>query len=262
VALGTLWAGAPLAFAAGPVPALLACVFLGMMAAHFTDSWVDVVRRGDRTPGDFPLLFRDSTGLLSDREHAALAAAFAAACAAATVPVAWAAGAVPALLLAAALALALAYSPLLDRTMGGLTLGYPAGALAVLTASYLAAGGPLDLRFLWLASAVAAALIGTKVRADVVDAESDLKLGKRSVAAVFGTRAAERAGLALALVGLAAAAATPALFAAPPAFALPPAGAAAAFAATLRAQPLKAALWMSYALVACLALEAAVLALA
>lgn len=261
VLLGALWARAALVPAPPFLPWVLLAVFFGLLAAHLMDSLVDVVKRGDRTPADYPLLFRDSTGVLRDRDYVPLLAAAAVASGLSTIPVAWTAGAVPAFILLCALALALAYAPALDRTMAGVSLGYPAGACAVFLASVIAAGGTPDTKVAWMTVALFAALVGTKVRADVIDLEDDRKAGKRTVAAAFGARAATVGGYALAIGGLLAAAGAPAVFPLPTLFALPPIGAAAAFAFTSRMEPLPASMWMAYALLATLGLEVAILSL-
>lgn len=260
--LGVLWAGRPLWPPAAFLPLVVAAVFFGLMTAHFMDSYVDVVLRGDRTPGDYPLLFRDSTGLLTDKEYRSAVLGFALASATTILLVVRLIGPFPALPLLLALVLAIAYAPRLDRTFAGVTFGYPAGACAVMLGAFLAAGGGIDLRFLWLTGALFTALVGIKVRADVVDIDDDRRIGKHTVAALAGKRAAENGGYALAVVGLLMAAASPFLFAVPFAFALPPLFAAAAFGGTTRFKPLEAGLWMSHAMLAALALEVAVLALA
>jgi 1,4-dihydroxy-2-naphthoate octaprenyltransferase len=258
--LGSLWAGSPLAPLPPALAWVLAAVFFGLMTAHFMDSYVDVVKRGDRTPGQFPLLFRDSTGVLCDREYLVALAIAAVASGACIVPVALTGGWLPALLLGFALALALTYAPLLDRTTQGVSFGYPAGALAVLAASYLAARGSLDERFLWLAFSLFTALVGMKLRADVIDINQDQKVEKRTLAAVAGPVAATRVGYFLAVAGLWMAAYTPFRYAAPALFALPPTGGVFAFLATRRMDPLKGSLWMSLAMLATLSLEVLVLA--
>ena len=179
VLLGTLWAGRSLWPPPPYLPwAMLAALF-GMLTAHFSDSYTDVVKRGDRTPVDFPLLFRDSTGVLRDVEYRALLGCCVTASAAATVPVAVAGGPLPALLLLAALALAVGYARWLDRAFVGVTFGYPAGACTLFAASYLASGGPADARAALMASALFCALVGIKVRADVIDIDGDRAIGKR-----------------------------------------------------------------------------------
>jgi 4-hydroxybenzoate polyprenyltransferase len=260
--LGALWAGARGAPPPPALPWVLAAVFFGLITAHLMDSYVDVVKRGDRTPGDLPLLFRDSTGVLRDPEYGVGIVAAGAASASCIVPVALFAGPLPATLLGAALALSLVYAPLLDKTMAGVSFGYPLGACAVLLAAFLSAGGSVDLPLLWLAGGLFTSLVGIKLRADVIDIAGDRAIGKRTVAAALGERAATRGGYALAAGGLIALAFVPLAFPVTLLFALPPLAASAAFGVTGRLDPVKASLWMSHAMLGALAAEVAVLALA
>ena len=258
--LGLAWAQGGLLPLHPAFPWLAASVFFGLYTAHLMDTYVDVVKRHDMTPESFPLLFRDSSGLLPPRAYPAGMAVSAGLCAAcAAVPVAEGGPAV-ALSLASGLALALSYAPLLDRRLLGVSLAYPAGALAAFTAGYALSAGAVDLRWSLLGLPVFVALVGTKVRSDVIDLADDARIGKRTVAVAFGERAALVGGYGLAFAGVAAAAALPWVAGVPPLLALPPAGAAAAMAATARMDAFRGSMAMAGSMFALLAAELAAVA--
>ncbi|HEX9708383.1 MAG TPA: UbiA family prenyltransferase [Candidatus Thermoplasmatota archaeon] len=258
--LGLAWAQGGLLPLHPAFPWLAASVFFGLYTAHLMDTYVDVVKRHDMTPDSFPLLFRDSSGLLPPRAYPAGMAVSAGLCAAcAAVPVAEGGPAV-ALSLASGLALALSYAPLLDRRLLGVSLAYPAGALAAFTAGYALSAGAVDLRWSLLGLPVFVALVGTKVRSDVIDLADDARIGKRTVAVAFGERAALVGGYGLAFAGVAAAAALPWVAGVPPLLALPPAGAAAAMAATARMDAFRGSMAMAGSMFALLAAELAAVA--
>jgi len=242
--------------------ALLGCVFFGLYTAHLTDTRVDVFERGDHTSLDLPLLFQDSSGLLGERAYAPLIALSACACAALGAPAAAQGGPVVALLLSGALALALSYSTGLDKTLVGVSFGYPLGAAAVFSGAYLAAGGDPGGRLALIVVPLVTALAGTKMRSDAIDAKDDAAIGKRTLPVLLGARVATPAGYALTLAGLAGWAALPALLPLTPLFSVPPVLAALAVCASARLDSVRGSLRMAYALVLMLAAEVAVVAAA
>jgi 4-hydroxybenzoate polyprenyltransferase len=261
VALGHAWARGRLEAGDPLLGWLCAAVFFGLYSAHLMDTYIDGVKRADVTPDSYPLLFRDSSGYLPPRAYPVSIAVAGGLCvAAAWVPVA-AGGAVVAVPLAIGLALALAYAPLLDRRLLGVSFGYPLGAVAALTAGYAAAAGTLDARWAVLAAPVFVALVGTKVRADTIDLADDTRVGKRTVAVVAGPRVAVALGYALTVAGLSAAATLPWVVRAPLLFALPPAVAAGVVALTVRMDAFRGSMAMAGSLFGLLAAEVAVLAL-
>jgi 4-hydroxybenzoate polyprenyltransferase len=258
--LGLAWAQGRVVPLHPAFPWLAASVFFGLYSAHLMDTYIDVVKRGDPTPTTFPLLFRDSSGLLPGRSYLPLVAATATLCALAAVPAAVRAGPVVALPIAAGLGLALTYAPFLDRSVAGVSLAYPLGAVAAFTAGYGLEAGTVDLRWSLLAVPVAVALVGTKVRSDIIDLEEDRRIGKRTVPVLLGQRPALALGYGLAVGGCAAAAALPWLAGVPLAFAVPPAGAAAVMLATARMAPFRGSMAMAGSMFGLLAAELAVVA--
>lgn len=243
-------------------PWLLLAVFFGLYTAHLMDTFVDVVHRGDRTPTDFPLLFRDSTGLIADRHYPPLIGVSAAlTIASAAVPSAHA-GILVAFPLMAGLAIALTYAPLLDKSTLGVTLGYPTGVVCASAAGYGLAAGSLDLRFGALATALIWMLAGTKIRSDIIDRNEDEKIDKRTVPVLIGEGPALQLGYALALGGILFAASFPLFLPLTPAFTLPALGVAAAVGLSARMRPFTGSMAMAGSLFALIAAELVVLALA
>jgi len=260
VLFGVGWARGDLRTLPPSTGPLVASVFFGLYTAHLMDTYVDASLRGDATPASYPWYFRDSTALIPKASYPPLVAASAALCALLAIPAALTGGPAVALLLGAALALALTYAPLLDRHMLGVSLGYPAGVAAVLSAAYLAAGGLPDLPFLLLTASLVVALAGTKVRSDVIDLDEDRRGEKRTVAVALGPVRAVRLGYGLALAGLAGAALVPLAFPVNPALAVPPVASAIAVLATARREPLRSSFAMALSLLGLLAADVAILA--
>lgn len=258
--LGLAWAQGRLVPVHPAFPWLAGSVFFGLYTAHLMDTYIDGVKRGDPTPASFPLLFRDSSGLLAPRAYPVAVAASAGACALLAVPAVAAGGAVVGLPIAVGLALALTYAPLLDRSLAGVSFAYPAGALAAFTAGYGLHAGAVDLRWALLGVPVVVALVGTKVRSDIIDIEEDRKIHKRTVPALLGERAGLGVGYALAVGGVAAAAALPWLAGVPLAFVLPPAGAVGVMLLTARMGPFRGSMAMAGSMFGLLAAELAVVA--
>lgn len=258
--LGLAWAQGRLLPVHPAFPWLAGAVFFGLYTAHLQDTYVDVVKRGDPTPTTFPLLFRDSSGLLSPRAYPAAVALSASACALCALPAVAAGGAVVGVPIALGLALALTYAPLLDRSLAGVSFAYPVGALAAFTAGYGLHAGAVDLRWALLGVPVVVALVGTKVRSDIIDIEEDRKIHKRTVPALLGERAGLAVGYGLAVGGVAAAALLPWDTGVPLAFAVPPAGAAVVMLATARMGPFRGSMAMAGSMFGLLVAELAVVA--
>jgi len=260
--LGVEWVAPGAAAFPATTPILLAAVFFGLYTAHLMDTYVDVVKRSDRTPTDYPLLFRDSTGLLPDRAYPPLVAASALLCAGASVPAVAAGGVLVALSLAVGLAIAMAYAPLLDRHTLGVSFAYPTGVVAASAAGFALASGTLDGRWALIAASLFLALTGTKIRSDIIDYDEDVRIGKRTVPVVIGKRGAIFAGYGLALAGLGLAAALPAFMPVSPWVAVPAVGAACALLISVRSEPFRGSMMMAASLFVLLFCEVALLAVA
>lgn len=260
VLLGVGWAQGGLRGLPPPALTLALSVSLGLYTAHLMDTFVDATRRGEVTPPDYPWYFRDSAGLIPAVRYPPLIGLSAALCVAFAVPAALEGGLPVAALLGGALGLALAYAPLADRHMLGVSLGYPAGVAAVLAAAFLTAGGQADSSFLVLVGAIVAALAGTKIRSDVIDLQDDRRALKRTVAVALGEKRAVLLGYSLALAGLGVASLIPLAFPVSRALALPPLASAAFVMATSRRVALSASFGMALALLGLLAGDVAILA--
>jgi 4-hydroxybenzoate polyprenyltransferase len=257
--LGGQWAGMRLGALPASMPLLLLAVFFGLYTAHLMDTYIDVVKRHDFTPADYPLLFRDSSGLFPERAYPWAVAASATLCAAASVPPVQAGGVLVAIAMAAGVLVALAYAPLLDRHTLGVSLAYPVGVVAANAAGYALVAGALDFRWLALAATIFFALTGTKIRSDIIDLDDDKKIGKRTVPVLLGRRAGLAVGYGIAMAGLGLAAALPLLISVTPWIAAPPLAAAAGLVISARLDALRGSLLMASVLLGLLAAEVAVL---
>jgi 4-hydroxybenzoate polyprenyltransferase len=262
VLLGIAWAQGRLSSVPSYTLFLLAAVFFGLYTAHLMDTYVDVVKRGDRTPANYPLLFRDSTGLIEDKHYPVLIATSVVLTVLFSAIATVNAGALVAVPLAIGLAIALAYAPLLDRKTVGVTFAYPAGVTCAAAAGYALAAGTLDLRFGALGLALFLALAGTKIRSDIIDVKDDLKITKCTVPVVAGERPALWLAYSVALAGILLAAALPVFFAVTPWFALPALGIAGAIALTARLDPFKGSMAMAGSLFVLIVAELVLLAIA
>lgn len=178
--------------------ALIASV---LFTSHVKDAWVDYyVRKEDQR---FPWGRWPETGeLLSERQmFAAMGGSVAAfgglLVALREAPVAFF------VVAAAGAGLALSYAPVLDRHPVGSAASYPAGVGLAVVAGGLLSAGRLVPATVAYAVPLVVVLAGAKVVEDLIDADHDEELGKRTVPVALGPPAARRLGYALVGMGLA-----------------------------------------------------------
>lgn len=183
---------------------LLALVFLGLYAGHLVDSFVDYEVR--REPKFVYLgVFEDSGGLLPGRVLLG-ATALSAVAFALILSLARPAGPLFYVVALMGLAVAVSYSPLLDRNAVTVSLSYPGGVVLALLGGFLIPAPSLTLQAGALALVIGVFLAGGKIVSDQIDYESDLAMGKVTVPVALGVGRGALTGYALCAAGLAAAA--------------------------------------------------------